>query len=100
MTARNLASGLQQRYSGGAAAVALDEYQLAGDLKDFLVLLESAIPRLLRTSDVSAGGHRRDARDAVIYIRDDAGRRSVGEACVEAYGVLYAPPHGPLTSRP
>jgi hypothetical protein len=90
--ARSFASGIQQRYFGGAAAGALDEYQLAGNLKDFLVLLESAVPRLLLTPDASAAGHRRDARDAVIYIRDDAGRRSVEEARVEAYGALYAPP--------
>jgi hypothetical protein len=90
--ARSFASGIQQRYFGGAAAGALDEYQLAGNLKDFLVLLESAVPRLLLTPDVAAVGHRRDARDAVIYIRDDAGRRSVEEARVEAYGALYALP--------
>ena len=90
--ARSFASGIQQRYFGGAAAGALDEYQVAGNLKDFLVLLESAVPRLLLTPDVSTAGQRRDARDAVIYIRDDAGRRSVEEARVEAYGALYAPP--------
>lgn len=98
--ARNFTTGVQQRFLGGVAAGPPDAYQVAGNLKDYLLLVESALPRHLLSPDLKSAGQRRDARDANQYIRDAAGRRSVEESRITAYGSLCAARPRPRPAPP
>ena len=61
-------------------------------MRDFLRIVSRALPAVMLSTGVDSAELRAEGRDAMLYVRDAAGRRHVEEARVHSFGSMCAPP--------
>ena len=64
-----------------------DNHSLAGNLRDYLQVLADALPSIYLSPGLDPLLLRAETRDAVVYMRDSGGRRSVEESRI----MVFAP---------
>lgn len=99
ISARAIAGGSHARFG----TVAGDNHSLAGNLLDYLRVISDALPAIYLGPGLDPGLLRAETRDAVVYIRDDGGRRAVEESRVMVFAPMCAPPRpcfATLTDQP
>ena len=96
-SARALAAGCHHRYNTSAG----DDHSLAGNLKDFLRDIAQALPKVMLSSGLDAMELRAEGRDAIKYVRDEEGRRSIEQSRIFSFGSSCAQPalRGPSPPR-
>lgn len=80
--ARALAAGAHRHFGTTAG----DDHSLSSNLRDYLLVLAHALPAEFLSAGVAPLPLRAELRDAIVYVRDADGRRSIEEARVFAFG--------------
>ena len=84
LSARALATGCHRHF--GTATT--DDYSLAGNLRDYLRLAAHALPKVFLSTGLDSSALRAEGRDAMLYVRDDEGRRAVEQSRVHSLGAM------------
>jgi len=99
LAGRSLAAGCAGRF--GTAVT--EPHSIAADLRDFLRIVSRALPAEMLSTGVDSAELRAEGRDAMLYVRDAAGRRHVEEARIHSFGSMCAPPsplYSPMPASP
>jgi len=80
--ARALAAGAHRHFGTSTS----DDHSLASNLRDYLLVIAHALPSEFLSSGFAPLSLRAEFRDAIVYVRDADGRRSVEEARIFSFG--------------
>jgi len=80
--ARALAAGGHRHFS----TLVADTHSLALNMRDYLQRIAEALPRAFLSAGVHSPTLVAEGRDAMVYVRDDDGRRSIESSRIYAFG--------------